>query len=140
MRPEHPLCPSARPEMEGSVVLGVIRELGGEEIVHHLAEPLPVTPEILALAAPARPTEVFRFAAPCAEHACGHFDGTDCRLAAKMVAVVSHTLPELPPCRIRATCRWFVQEGKAACHRCPLIFSETANPSPELAYAADPSQ
>ncbi len=140
MNPDRPLCPSARPEMEGSVVLGIIRDLGGEEFVHHLAEPLPVTPEILALAAPARPTEVFRFAAPCAGSGCSHFDGTDCRLVEKMVAVVSRTVDALPPCRIRPSCRWYTQEGTPACLRCPLIFSETANPAPELIYAADPAR
>jgi len=124
--------------MEGSVVLGVIREAGGVEFVHHLAEPIPVTPEILSLAAPARPSEVFRFAAPCAGSECRHFDGRDCRLATKIVAGVDRVVAEPPPCRIRAACRWFVQEGMEACLRCPLIFSETANPSEGLAWAADP--
>lgn len=134
-----PLCPSARPEMDGSTIIGVVREAGGVARIQHIAEPLAVTDELLALAAPARPTEIFRFAAPCAESACSHFDGTDCRLAAKIVANVAEVVDNLPPCRIRATCRWYVQEGKGACLRCPLIFSETANPSPELAFAADPS-
>ncbi|HEX6087993.1 MAG TPA: nitrogen fixation protein [Thermoanaerobaculia bacterium] len=135
----NPLCPSARPEMPGSVIFGVAREVGGVEMIHHLAEPLPVTPELLALAAPVRPTEIFRFAAPCAESACSHFDGTDCRLAMKIAERVQDVVETMPPCRIRPTCRWFTQEGRRACVRCPLIFSETANPSSELARAADPA-
>ncbi len=137
--PAAPLCPSARPDMPGSVIFGVAREIGGVEMFQHLAEPLPVTPELLALAAPVRPTEIFRFAAPCAESACSHFDGHDCRLATKIVAGVQEVIESMPPCRIRPTCRWFTQEGRRACVRCPLIFSETANPSPELAHAADPA-
>jgi hypothetical protein len=125
--------------MDGSSIIGVRREIDGVTRIHHVADPLPVTDELLALAAPARPTEIFRFAAPCAESACSHFDGTNCRLAAKIVENVVDVVDALPPCRIRATCRWYVQEGKPACLRCPLIFSETASPSPELAYAADPA-
>lgn len=124
--------------MPGSVVLGVVRELDGQSFVHHLAEPLPVTTDVLALAGDAPLGEVFRFAAPCAAAACAHFDGADCRLVTKIVDAVPETVDALPPCRIRAGCRWYVQEGKRACVRCPLIFSETANPSSELAWAADP--
>jgi len=126
--------------MDDAEVLGVIREVGGVEVVQHVATRIPVTPEILALSAPVSPAEVFRFAAPCAGNACSHFDGANCRLAAKIAQAVIETVPSMPPCRIRPTCRWFQQEGRPACLRCPLIFSETANPSSELAYAADPAR
>ena len=126
--------------MEDAEVLGIIREVGDAVRMQHVASRIPVTPEVLALAAPVSPTEVFRFAAPCAGSACSHFDGENCRLATKIVEAVMDVVDVMPPCRIRPTCRWYVQEGKAACHRCPLIFSETANPSSELMYAADPAQ
>jgi hypothetical protein len=125
--------------MDGSLILGVLRQIDGVERLHHLAEPLPVTREVLALARDVRPTEIFRFAAPCAESACAHFDGSNCRLATKIVQHVGEVVDALPPCRIRPTCRWYTQEGRPACLRCPLIFSDTANPSEELAFAADPS-
>jgi hypothetical protein len=131
-------CPSARPEMPGSVVFGVIRELDGRAFVQHLAEPFAVTADILALAGEASPGEVFRFAAACATDACAHFDGANCRLAQKLVASDLDRVGAMPPCRIRAECRWFAQEGKSACLVCPLIFSENAAPAPELAHAADP--
>ena len=133
------LCPSARPEMEGAEVLGVMRSSGGVDFLHYAADRIPVTDEVLALAAPAKPTEVFRFAAPCAGSACSHFDGENCRLASKIAEAVTDVVSAMPPCRIRPTCRWYQQEGRRACLRCPLIFSETANASPELRYAADPS-
>jgi hypothetical protein len=132
-----PLCPSARAETPNSVVLGVIREVDGEPFLHHLAEPAPVTPDILRLASGVSVYDVFRFAAPCAENACQHFDGSHCRLAQKIADVMAPA-SALPPCRIRPDCRWFLQEGKRACHRCPLILSESANPTKELVYAADP--
>jgi hypothetical protein len=46
---------------------------------------------------------------------------------------------DLPACRIRPACRWWLQEGKAACLRCPLIVTETANPTEQLRHAADPA-
>ena len=138
MRRDDLKCPSARPEMPGSVVLGVVREIDGEAFVHHLAEPLPVTPDILALAGTAPVGSVFRLAATCAEDACAHFDGQRCRLAAKLAESPPERARTLPACRIRNDCRWYVQEGKTACFVCPLIFSETATPTEHVAMAADP--
>ncbi len=41
-------------------------------------------------------------------------------------------------CRIRPTCRWFTQEGKAACMRCPQIVTFSVNPTDQLSLAATP--
>ena len=42
----------------------------------------------------------------------------------------------LPRCAIRPTCRWFRQEGREACLRCPQVATELRNPSElELAVA-----
>jgi len=125
--------------MPDAVVLGVVRELEGWSFVHHLAEPLPVTPAILELAGDAPAGQVFRFAARCAEHTCAHFDGEQCRLATKLVRSSLDRAPTLPPCKMRKDCRWHAQEGNAACFVCPLILSETATPATELAQAADPT-
>ena len=48
---------------------------------------LPVTDELLALAAPVSPGEVFRFAAKCIKDGCRHWEGETqrCRLVAKTV-------------------------------------------------------
>jgi hypothetical protein len=89
--------------------------------VQYLNQLLPATPSILAMAAPLKPTEVFRLAATCAEHKCPHFDGTDCRLATRVVQILPAVVDALPPCVIRKECRWFSQEGGAACKRCPEI-------------------
>jgi len=134
-----PLCPSAQPEMEGSVVFGVVGGTVEEPCLAHLAEPQPVTDELLALAAPVDPTEVFRFAAPCAGGACQHFDGSNCRLAAKIVRFLPEVETGLPLCRLRPNCRWWQQEGKAACMRCPQIVTENYLPSEQLRQAADPN-
>jgi len=133
-----PLCPSARPEMEGSVLFGVVGGTAEEPRLAYLTEPHPVTDELLALSGPVTPTEVFRFAAPCAENACQHFDGSTCRLAARTARLLPPVVEVLPPCRLRPTCRWWRQEGRAACVRCPQIVTDNYHPSADIERAADP--
>lgn len=134
-----PLCPSAQPEMAESVVFGVIGGTAHEPRLIHLAEPQPVTEALLAMAEPVKPTEVFRFAAPCAASQCAHFDGAKCRLVQRTIALLPAVSQAVPPCRIRATCRWWQQEGRAACMRCPQVVTESYIPSDQMRQAADPS-
>lgn len=115
------LCPSAQPGMERATILGVVQQDGPTPVVEYLNERLAATPEVLALAAPLKPTEVFRLAATCAEHKCPHFDGADCQLASRVVNMLPPAVDSLPPCSIRKECRWHFQEGEAACRRCPEI-------------------
>jgi hypothetical protein len=123
------LCPSAQPEIPGSVIFGVIQGTPKNPRLVQLTEPQATTPEILALAEPVKPTEVFRFAAPCAESACRHFDGNKCQLAGRIVRLIPPLEASLPPCSIRRSCRWWHQEGKAACMRCPMIVTESETDS-----------
>jgi hypothetical protein len=134
-----PMCPSARPEMEDSVVFGVIVGTSKEPRLAHLLKPQPVTKELLALAEPVAPTEIYRFAASCAGDSCQHFDGTNCRLVTRIVENLPTVSEELPPCSIRSSCRWWQQEGRAACMRCPQIVTDIYAPSDRLIQAADPS-
>jgi len=115
------LCPSAQPTVKGGRVLGVVQHIGDGFEVSYLDQPLPVTPELLAMAAPAQPTEVFRLAAPCQTHHCPHYDGSDCSLVTRIVQIMPAVVDQLPRCQIRPECRWFHQEGAAACRRCPQV-------------------
>ncbi len=134
-----PLCPSARPEMEGSVLFGVVGGSTEPGLLAYLKEPQPASAEVLAHAAPLKPTSIFRFAAGCGESACAHFDGADCRLATKIVALLPPVVAVLPRCAIRPQCRWWQQEGRAACQRCPSIATEPTAASDALRRAADPA-
>jgi hypothetical protein len=134
-----PNCPSAQPDWENSTVFGIITGTTEEPRLAYLTEAQPVTDELLALSAPVKPTEVFRFAAPCAGSGCHHFDGTQCRLATKIVQLLPEVTADLPPCRLRPDCRWWQQEGKAACMRCPQVVTEFYHPSEPLRLAADPT-
>lgn len=115
------LCPSAQPGMDACRILGVVQHEGPTPRIVYLNQILPASDEVLAMAAPLRPTEVFRLAAACAEGKCPHFDGSDCRLATRVAKILPAVVETLPPCIIRKECRWFSQEGGAACLRCPEI-------------------
>lgn len=134
-----PLCPSAQPIMANSVVFGIVAGTVAQPQLTHLVKAQPVTDELLALSHPVKPTEIFRFAAPCAKSACQHFDGSQCRLATRIVEGLPAVAEQLPPCPIRSSCRWWQQEGKAACMRCPQIATETFAPSELMLQASDPS-
>src|SRR5215470_10955155 len=124
------VCPSAQPGMENCRVLGVVDQEAPKAKIVYLTEILPATNDVLALSAPLKPTEVFRLSATCAEHKCPHFDGVDCRLAMRIVTMLPAVVDDLPPCTIRKHCRWFSQEGAAACKRCPEIVTVSYDLSP----------
>jgi hypothetical protein len=126
------LCPSAQPGMDSCRVLGVVQREGSAPKLEYLNHALAATPEILAMAAPLKPTEVFRLAATCAERKCPHFDGEDCRLATRVVRILPAVVDTLPPCIIRKECRWYSQEGGAACRRCPEITTVSYDLSPQV--------
>lgn len=134
------LCPSAQPGMDNCRVLGLVDQDADRQTadygrrpaprIVYLNEILPATEDVLALAAPLKPTEVFRLSATCAEHKCPHFDGADCRLATRIVEKLPAVVDTLPPCTIRKDCRWFSQEGGAACRRCPEVTTVSYDLSP----------
>lgn len=132
------LCPSAEPGWNDARMIGVVGGTACAPRVTPLERTLPVTPELLALARPVQPTEVFRFAAPCMTSQCHHFGQGACRLAAKIVRKLDAVTDTLPHCLIRAECRWFRQEGREACRRCPQVVTDNALASPAMHEAADP--
>lgn len=132
------MCPSAQPGMREPRLLGVVAHGSGAPVIAYLNEEVPVTAELLAQAAPADPNQVFRIAAHCEEARCKHFDGRDCNLAQRIVQILPAVVDVLPACLIRGSCRWFVQEGKAACYRCPQVVTQPLDPSPEYERAVFP--
>ena len=101
-----PFCPSAQPEMRDAQVLGVVTPGADGPELAYLRDFQPATPEILVMAAPVGPTEVFRFAARCEGSACRHFDGANCKLVTRIVDLLPAVTEALPVCRIRPECRW----------------------------------
>lgn len=137
--PQPPLCPSALPEMPNGRLFGVVGGTVEEPRLQYLDRAAPVTREVLAMAGPVKPTEVFRMAAPCVESKCCHFDGHDCRLVTRIVQILPAVAESLPVCAIRRDCRWFEQEGKPACLRCPQVVTWNCVASDEMVRAATPA-
>ncbi|MDB9323239.1 nitrogen fixation protein [Nodularia spumigena CS-591/04] len=133
------LCPSARPQPGESLVFGVIGGTVTEPRVAYLKQPQTMTEELIAKVSPATPAEVFRTASTCATNNCQHFDGQDCGLVTRIVAQFPIALEELPPCSIRRDCRWWQQEGKAACMRCPQVITDNYNASELMIQVATPT-
>jgi hypothetical protein len=134
-----PLCPSSQPELPGAVVFGVVGGTVEEPRVSYLTEPQPATADLLALADPVEPTEVFRFAGRCVERECQHFDGARCSLVRRIVELTPTVVDSLPPCRLRPRCRWWLEEGRGACLRCPVVVTRNYFPTEAIRLAADPS-
>lgn len=117
-------CPSANPDWDDAQLLGVV--LGTPTAPETWFTGVrAIDPAMIAAAAPARPAEVFRFTARCRGGECAQFQDGRCRVGA---AVAAHLepLPEhaLPRCGIRPQCRWWQEQGAAACRRCPTVVTD----------------
>lgn len=123
------LCPSSRGSLSDSVLIGVVTGHADGPRVVPTERAMPVTPEILAMAQPVSPSEVFRFASPCQAGRCPHFQNEACQLAVRSVKLLEPVEDGLPRCSIRPHCRWFRQEGAAICKRCPQVVTDQFNPS-----------
>ena len=132
------LCPSARADSENSIVFGIVAGTADQPKVTYLKQTQPVTEKTFAITAPVKPTEVFRISSNCAESSCQHFDGHNCRLVERIVDRLPKVSKELPPCQIRRDCRWWNQEGKSACMRCPQIVTDHYNSSQPTRQVAKP--
>jgi len=131
-------CPSAQPDMQGATVLGVVERGADGPSLRFTAGRVPVTDEITSATGDVPPTLVYRFAAPCVEARCAHFDGSTCQLAHRVARALDPTVDALPPCSIRKTCRWHVQEGTAACMRCPQVVTWIDDPDAPIRDVARP--
>ena len=138
MSDESLLCPSAQPNEPGARVFGVHtaapnhpRRLG------YLTETIPVTPDLLAHSGKADAAEVLRVAAPCMNGGCRNFEHGACGLAGRIARMLDPVVGALSRCAIRPVCRWFREQGPAACVRCPQVVTHSREGSGvpiEVAY------
>jgi hypothetical protein len=141
MQDAPPLCPSATldgapldaaPDGFGLRITGLV---GADGTVSNLRTPLPVDAAMRgALRGDDAPERRFRFAAPCAAQGCGHWQAGGSGEASGQCGLIgrirdhvaaSGAAPDAPPglqpCAIRARCRWWQQDGAAACAVCTLV-------------------
>jgi hypothetical protein len=117
-------CPSAQPGMEGARIIGVLSGTATDPRIGYLKQSAEVTPEIMETLGGIDPTHVFRFSAKCAGGACAQFGNGQCSLGKRIVDRLDAVTDTLPSCLIRQTCRWFAEQGAAACFRCPQIVTK----------------
>lgn len=110
-------------------MLGVVTPGPDGPRLAYLDEALAATPDVLALSSPAHPTQVFRLSGKCQEASCPQFSGGKCSLGTRVAQLLPAVVDKVPRCIIRSDCRWFHQEGAAACLRCPQIATVNFEPS-----------
>jgi hypothetical protein len=121
MPPRDLMCPSAQLDMEGVRIIGVISGTPDAPQIAYLERGVEIDLSSTHQLGELAPSEVFRFAAKCEMSRCCHFDGERCSLAGRIVKQLPQVVDLLPRCQIRPTCRWFAEQGGAACRRCPQI-------------------
>ena len=124
--------------MEGARIFGVLS--GSPEVprVAYLAPGLEIDGDVAQRLGDLAPTQVFRFAAKCEQSRCCHFDGAHCSLAQRIVAQLPVVIDSLPVCQVRAGCRWYAEQGGAACRRCPQVMTMIPKGDDALNRAALP--
>ena len=131
-------CPSAQPFMDNAQLLGIFEtNQKGVRQLSYINEKCAVAENTLLKYELTDLTSNLRFSAGCEESQCKHFDGEKCKLAQRIVQKMSPVSESLPPCIIRKSCRWFHQEGKAACFRCPQVQTYVNNPNATTVEIAD---
>lgn len=114
-------CPSAQPDTPNARVFGVVLGDVHEPRVAYLEKGVAVTPEMLDAAGAVSPTRILRFSGTCANSACGQFKNGGCRLGKDILKNLEPVVDRIPPCTIRATCRWFAENGPEVCLRCARV-------------------
>jgi hypothetical protein len=113
-------CPSyvAKPNAE---LFGVVNKEGR---VHFLKQSIKIDDTFINETKNGRPAdERFRFTGKCVEGGCKHWiiGKEKCGLAA-LISQNSKENSIFPNCPIRLKCRWYAQEGTAACNKCSDVF------------------
>jgi hypothetical protein len=132
-------CPSAQPDMQDARVFAVIGGSEGSPRVSYLRESPALDEKLVRRLGVVQPTQVFRFAARCEEARCAHFDGQHCTLAQRIVETLDPVVDALPSCLVRASCRWYAEQGAQACFRCPQVVTVIPPGNAPLNRAALPA-
>ena len=114
-------CPSAQPDMAEARVIGVVSGTAEAPRIAYLKAEAVMPASQVSMDGALSVSEVFRLAARCEEHRCSQFADGRCSLGERIVKGTDAVVDTLPSCTIRATCRWFAEQGEPACLRCPQV-------------------
>lgn len=132
------LCPSGQPDMEDAHIFGIVGGSAEQPRIAYLKRNARVTDDMLDQLGDLQPTHVFRFAARCENGRCAQFKDGGCSLGQRIAELLPPVTETLPSCQIRPSCRWFAEQGGAACLRCPQVVTLVPAGEDELAKAALP--
>ncbi|MEV4754750.1 hypothetical protein AB0J86_06500 [Micromonospora sp. NPDC049559] len=123
--PPERMCPST-PRANATVFLGMITPAGR---VAYVTPQLPATTALASLPDAESAVESrYRLAGPCVTSSCGFWTGDHCGLGARLVESYRQTNPAaetgLPHCAIRRSCRWYAEQGGAACGACSHVVTD----------------
>ena len=119
------ICPSVTGEAADARIIG---HVGAGGVVAAIPTPIPLTPAMRASLGP-RPERMFRLAGTCSEERCANWQNASCGLIGRMRDLRDpggNTDADAAPatlarCGIRQDCRWWLQDGPAACRVCPRV-------------------
>ena len=119
------ICPSA-PATPGALMIGL---RGADGRVANLRTPLRVDAAFCetARASGDRPEARMRFASACVEGECAQWTGERCGVIARVLDHLDRAVDPaegLPPCAIRADCRWYAEHAARACAACPEVVTD----------------
>jgi len=123
--PADRMCPST-PAGNATVFLGMITAAAR---VAYVTPEMPAATVLSEVDDTGKPLEArYRFAGPCVTSKCGFWTGEHCGLGARLVesfpASRADPVTDLPRCAIRRTCRWFAEQGPAACSPCSHVVTD----------------
>jgi hypothetical protein len=117
------LCPSWQCE-KGATLLGIVLMDGS---VAFAKDQIVIDQQFVDAAQEGRsPEKRFRFSSTCRQGGCIQWQGDRCGIIDQILEeqTSAEGVAELPPCTIRARCRWYVQRGEAACFACPEVVTD----------------
>ena len=133
------LCPSTSVE-NATQLIGVVQQINDQDCgrLAYVAGPVAFTNDLRVLTEPVDAAEVLRLAGPCAEGGCAHYANDRCSLGERVVTELPPVVQRAPRCSIRSHCRWYAEQGIAACLRCPGIVTSARQGSDRMRIAAAP--
>lgn len=115
---EELLCPSYQC-VSGAQLIGIAQ---ANQQIEFIGNPIRIDRQFVKIAQEGRPPETrFRFAKKCGKSICANWAGGHCGLIAELRDNREGLGGELPNCGIRDRCRWYAEQGAAACDICPNI-------------------
>ncbi len=114
-------CPSAPHQHPDARLFGVVLEEEGEARVSYLDKDTQLAEDFDPETLDVDPGHALRFAAPCANKGCGQWREGGCGLGKAIIDQLKPVVDVAPACTLRATCRWFAENGTASCLRCPQV-------------------